>query len=175
MNIQNIVAIIFLLYGTKGFTQVKLSEQKLVNHVIFNEISVDLPESIVFPDSKEKIEALNSLKIFPLSDKDDLINIKIRVRDEIDLELIRELHESMTSSFYNGKIDRSEYKEINGMTFYIIEVTGYWNGSEILESWMKFFTVSNHKTYQMLFRYPNSEKEPSKEVRERIINSFTII
>jgi len=93
---------------------------------------------------------------------------------EGDLNIIKDVHESMATSFYNGEIHKSEFREINNRTVYVIEITGYWNGSSTKESWTKFFTVDNDDLYQCLIKYPEKDRIPTQNIRDKIIESLKV-
>lgn len=146
--------------------------QKLIPYTFFGIMQLSIPESCTRL-GEEPISIASDIYLFENETK--TVALKIRKKEAVDLSVIQQLSEQMASSFYKGEIHRSEIQTINGRQVYLLDMTGFWNGSLVKESWMKFYTVNEQHLYQCLIRYPEADRKTSTKLRNSILNSFQLV
>jgi hypothetical protein len=147
------------------------SSEKLIQETFFKKMTLLIPENYNRTGNQT---AGNIFDMINIESQDNTVWIHIRTMTNTDLESVKEVHESMASEFYNGNILKSELSDKNSHKVYLFEMTGYWNGSKIKESWMKYFVVANEITYQFLIKYPERDRVSTVEFRNKIIESIKI-
>lgn len=175
------ILIMFALFGYVNAqnTEKSLSpNDKLVENIFFDKMKLSLPSSLQRVGDKDAQKASEMLGFATFESTEQTTKVTIRKKKgegaRLGLDLVKMLSESMAKS-YKGEIHTSEIKYINDREVYIFEMTGFWNDSEIKESWIKFFTISNNDLYQCLIRYPEGERKETTELRKDIVNSLAII
>ncbi len=154
--------------GNQGFNP----NEKLIEKRFFNKMKLLIPTSY----SRTGNETAGDIfDIISFENASKTVWFYIRKKSgESDLNTVKGVHESMATSFYKGEIHKSEFRKIGDRTIYVIEMTGYWNGSATKESWTKFFTVDKDDLYQCLIKYPEEDRIPTQNIRDRIISSLKL-
>lgn len=145
---------------------------KLITNTYFKCFTFDLPDNLK-RTSEAKIEESTNIVVYA-NDKDN-VDVMIRLKKEMaDLKDIKELHENMATSFYNGTILRSEFVNVAGQNVFVFLMTGHWNGDKKLTTWLKCFVASKDITYQFLIHYPKDYKKYDSGVLNKIIGSIRL-
>jgi hypothetical protein len=147
------------------------NQVKLLTNKYFRCFTFDLPDNLT-RTSEAKTESWSHIVVY--NNVKDSVHVMIRMKKVPgSLNDIKELHESSTS-FYSGKIQRSEVKNINGQDVLVFLMTGYWNGAKAQSTWLKCFVISKNSLFQFLIRFPkNYEKYPA-DLLEGVINSIKV-
>ncbi|MBI3220028.1 MAG: hypothetical protein HYZ44_10980 [Bacteroidetes bacterium] len=164
--------IIQLAFGQSNTIQGFNPNEELIEKKFFNKMILLIPKSYSRTGNKAVGEMFD---IISFENASETVWFYIRKKSgEGNLDVAKTVHESMATSLYKGEIHKSEFRKINNRTVYIFEMTGYWNGSSTKESWTKIFTVDNGDLYQCLIKYPEKDRIPTQNIRDKIIASFKI-
>jgi len=146
--------------------------EQLAEKTFFDKMTLLIPTNY----SKTGNEAAgDKFDIVSIENSNETVWFYIRKKSgENNLDIVKDVHESMASSFYKGEIHKSEFKTINNRKVYVFEMTGYWNGSTTKESWVKFFTVDNNNLYQCLIKFPEKDRILTQNIRDKIIESLKL-
>lgn len=163
---------LFTVFSFKGFTQSDTNQVKLLTQTYFNCFCLDLPNNLT-RTSEAKTESWTNIVVY--ANENDSVDVMIRKKKENpDLKDIKQLGENMATSFYNGTVQRSEFVTINGQNVLVFLMTGYWNGTKTLSTWLKCFVISNGSMYQFLIRFPKDYKKYDSEMLNKMINSIRV-
>ena len=104
----NFVLIILTFFCLTSNAQIANSKFNLTSETYFQCFSFLLPNNLT---RKSHTDNENKFNIIVYENEKDSIDVMIRKKEaNTDLKSLKELGESMATSFYNGKVDKSEIK-----------------------------------------------------------------
>jgi len=171
--------LLFFCIVSLSQAQVLNDDTPLVETLVFGELYISLPATVL-DDSLDVekqvfIEAFEELGKRKFRDETGTLLISIDKREAgISTKTIKNLTESFARNFYRGTIYRKEEVEIKGLSLYILDIIGYWNGSKTPSSMLFIHVFAEEHFYDILLRYPEPDFDYSDAIKEEMIYSIRI-
>lgn len=144
----------------------------LFRQTFFNCFTFDLPDNLTRTSEPMAEKAYD---IIVYDNEKDSVDVSIRRKKEgASLDDAKKLAESMAASFYNGTIQKSEIRKINGQDVLVFLMTGHWNGAAELSTWLKCLVISKGFMYQFLIRFPKNYAKYPEDMLNKMINSISV-
>lgn len=174
--------LLFLLFTfivSFSHTQVFNDDTPLVETLVFGELWIALPapvlEDSVDEEKQAFIEVFEELGKRKFTDETGTLLISIDKKEAgVSQKTLKNLTENFARNFYRGTIYRKEETEINGLSLYILDIIGYWNGSKTPSSMLFILIFTEENFYDITLRYPEADFDYSEAVKEEMIYSIRI-
>lgn len=176
---RNYLTLLFLLLYVHGNAQVLRDDTPLQEVVLFKELHMLLPESVL-PDSldeekREFIALFEDLGKRKLRNREGTLSINIDQRDgSVSRKSVKNLQERFARNLYRGTIYRNEEMTINGVDIFILDFIGYDNGSKNPSSILFLSIFSPSHWYSFTLKYPEEDFDYSDAIKEEMIYSIRI-
>ena len=169
----------FLLYSTLMGQGLK-DGMSLKSELLFGELWMDLPESVLKPEldttrliMRDLFEDEVGMRRF--NDSLGTLNISFRKREVgLSRSSIQKLIINMATGFYRGTIYRQEELTVNGLDVFVLDMIGYWNGAKEASSMFFLVVYTESHTYNLTMRYPEEDFDYSDAIKEEMIYSIRL-
>lgn len=171
--------LLFIFSFSVSSAQVFNDETPLVETLVFGELWIALPtpvlEDRVDEEKQAFIEMFEELGKRKFRDETGTLLISIDKKEAgVSPQTIKNLTENFARNFYRGTIYRKEEAEIHGLSLYILDIIGYWNGSKTPSSMLFILVFTAEFFYDITLRYPEADFDYSEAVKEEMIYSIRL-